>query len=121
MKGERILSFVSEATLLALEGYTLIAWCRDAVDVVCGPGHLWGLWRPADGKGWYRSGTYWPSHRLNDSRMSRTSAIAMYRRHCRNPTYDWHYMETEAQAFPEKRRQYLRPPRFSRRRGTAMA
>jgi hypothetical protein len=119
----RILDFPGAPPQLALEGYTLIAWIRSAFDEVGGPGHFWGLWRPSDGRGWYRSGMYyprkystlapdgfWPGH-LDDARNSRSNVIAMYRQRSEIPDYDWHYLETEEQAFPVKRRGSARPPR----------
>ena len=123
----RIIDFPSETGQLEIEGYTLIAWRNGCEGDVWGngePNWLYGLWKPTNGKGWYESGYYvpairtsyvksgvWPGH-LNHSRNSRSAAIAIWRLRFREP-YRWHYLMSEAAAFPEKHRQYMRPPRIS--------
>jgi hypothetical protein len=122
----RILDFPGVPPQLQVDGYVLLAWARDATgDVFAGEGdHYHCLWKPASGKGWYESGMYYPaSHseftgdhpgRISRGRMSRASAIESWRRNPGNPRYHWHYLCSEAQAFPAKRRRYLRPPRIGR-------
>ncbi len=118
----KILTFpTDEAAKLQLEGYVLIAWHREP-GLGDDEGWLWGLWKPSDGKGWYRSGYrtspcpsatapggVWPAH-LSHFGMSRKGALQSWRCKFVDP-YGWHYLMSEAAAFPEKRRRYLRTPR----------
>ena len=117
----RILTFSAAPAQLQLKGYTLIAWRQGAErwDEPDEAQWLHGIWKPATGKGWYRSGYFVPawsyghfhSH-MQDSRICRKGALAMWRWDKMREPYRWHYLQTEAQAFPEKRRQYVRPPRL---------
>ncbi len=117
-----ILDFPCETALLQLEGYVLIAWRLGAEGPALGDDDwYYGLWKPANGKGWYESGYRvpasriapgeWPSH-LNHSRASRACALSIWRYKIKNPKYQWHHLMSEAQAFPEKRRRYMRAPRM---------
>jgi hypothetical protein len=113
----RILAFPSAPVLLALPGYTLIAWSLGAEGEAFGePDWYYAIWKTADGRGWYEQGYYVPHSdgggRLISSRSSKASALSMWHNQRRNMKYRWHYLETEAQAFPEKGRRYVRPPRL---------
>ncbi len=103
--------------LLELEGYTLIAWRRGVEGDATGiPGlnFLYGLWKPADGKGWYQSGHRapesesryapggrWPAY-IACERTSRVVARKIWHQQIREP-YHWRHLMSEEEAFPERR------------------
>ena len=112
----KIIDFPCEAAQLELKGFVLIAWCRDYEG-----GRLWGLWRPLpgqEGEG-YQYGCPWPPIDGHDSPQikhrwaSRSEVVALWNENFREP-WEWHYLCTKAEAFPEKKRRYVRPPRAAR-------
>ncbi|MCX7037917.1 MAG: hypothetical protein NT005_02105 [Spirochaetes bacterium] len=99
----RILDFPCETVQLALPGFVLIAWRRGRED-----GWLWGIWKPMPGPGprWYQAGWLPPGQELDYSRTSRSRASKRWHAPFADPCA-WHYLMSEAAAFPEKPRQYL--------------
>jgi hypothetical protein len=102
----RIFAFPLPTELLQLEGCTLIAWSMDST------GWMHAMWKPVDGKGWYRVGWLAPGRGIRHERVSRKVAREGWGDPVYREPYNWHYLCTEAQAFPQRRRQYMRPPRI---------
>lgn len=109
-----ILDFPSATSLLELEGYTLIAWRRGwEGEILCQGDYLYGLWKPAKGRGWYRTGYRIPARRqwgpcICDNRVSRSVALRHWHSAAKAP-HNWQYLCTEAEAFPERRRHLCLP------------
>jgi hypothetical protein len=112
----KIIQFPGTPPQLQLDGHTLIAWRLGPEGEAFGEADwYYAIWKPADGRGWYESGYYVPDSdgggSLISSRSSRAHARSAWHNQCKNLKYRWHYLMSEAEAFPEKRMQYVRPPR----------
>jgi hypothetical protein len=100
----RILDFPSARRRLELEGYTLIAWRRGAEADEGEEPWLHGLWRPADGMGWYQSGWCRPGKGIRHQQISRAHARAGWGEPVYREPYNWRYLCGETEAFPPRRR-----------------